>query len=77
MKNSLAKTKEILNSVSGFHQYVLTEPFRLDFASSSLCAMLGAAKDELLSDSADLYRSRAGSEQSGQSQAGKAGSPSV
>ncbi len=55
MKNSLAKTKEILNSVSGFHQYVLTEPFRLDFASSSLCAMLGAAKDELLSDSADLY----------------------
>lgn len=45
-------------SVCGFHQYALTAPFHLTYASQNLCAMLGLSKEELVSDGADLYAAR-------------------
>lgn len=45
-------------SVCGFHQYDLTAPFHLTYASQNLCAMLGLSKEELVSDGADLYAAR-------------------
>lgn len=45
-------------SVCGFHQYTLTAPFHLTYASQNLCAMLGLSKEELVSDGADLYAAR-------------------
>ncbi len=45
-------------AVCGFHQYALTPPFHLTYASQNLCAMLGLSKEELVSDAADLYAAR-------------------
>lgn len=56
MKSMLGNTEEILNfNISGFHQYVLTEPVHLSFVSRNLCEMLCIAQDELLSEDNDLY----------------------
>jgi PAS domain-containing protein len=56
MKNAIKDIEEILNhNVSGFHQYVLTEPFHLSFVSQNFCDMLGFAESELLCDCEDKY----------------------
>lgn len=56
MKSMLGNTEEILNfNISGFHQYVLTEPVHLSFVSRNLCEMLCIAPEELLSEDKDLY----------------------
>lgn len=56
MKNNLLNAAAILNScVYGFHQYILGERVGLSFVSDSLCAATGYERDELLSESEDLY----------------------
>lgn len=56
MKNSLTNMEEILNhNISGFHQYVLTDPVHLSFVSKNLCAMTGFSGEELLSEREDCY----------------------
>lgn len=56
MKSKFENIEELLDcNISGFHQYVLSEPIHLDFASKNLCDMLGVAQSELLSDGEDLY----------------------
>lgn len=56
MNNTIQHTEAILSRhISGFHQYVLSEPVHLSFVSHNLCAMLGFAAEELLSDTEDLY----------------------
>ena len=55
MRNIL-NTEDILNSlVSGFHQYILTDPPHLNYVSENLLKMLGTSKEELLSETKDLY----------------------
>lgn len=44
-------------SVSGFHQYVLTDPVHLNYVSRNLCDMMGLTEEALLSESEDLYQS--------------------
>ena len=49
--------KKILDEcISGYHVYALDPPAHLSYVSSNLCAFLGCLPEELLSDSADLYR---------------------
>ncbi|NLD86954.1 MAG: PAS domain S-box protein [Clostridiales bacterium] len=56
MDNMLNNMKEILSrQVSGFHQYVLTDPVHLSYVSRNLCEMIGVRKEELLDDSSDRY----------------------
>ena len=56
MKNTPENTGEILDrGISGYHQYILTDPIHLCFVSRNLCDMLGYEKNELLSESEDLY----------------------
>lgn len=56
MKNSLNNTENILSrNISGFHQYVLTDPAHISYVSSNLCNMLGMDESEFLSESEDLY----------------------
>ncbi len=56
MKSALINTQDILSkSISGFHQYVLTEPVHLNYVSINLCNMAGVNEDELLSEHEDLY----------------------
>ena len=56
MKQMIGNMEEVLNRhVSGFHQYVLTPPIHVSFASENLCGMLGYAEDELLSEGEDRY----------------------
>lgn len=56
MKTILGNVEEILNChISGFHQYVLTQPVHLVFVSQNFCELLGCTKEELLSENADLY----------------------
>lgn len=58
MKNTPDNIEDILSrNISGFHQYVLTEPTHLSYVSKNLCDMLGLTEDELLSESQDLYAS--------------------
>ena len=48
-------SKDILDlCVSGYHEYILREPFHLQYVSRSLCHILKYTKEELLSDTADL-----------------------
>lgn len=48
-------SKDILDlCVSGYHEYVLREPYHLQYVSRSLCHILKYTKEELLSDTADL-----------------------
>ncbi len=56
MSNTQKHMEEILNQgISGFHQYVLTDPIHLGFVSQNLCVMLGVCESELLSENTDLY----------------------
>ena len=56
MKNVIGNMEDILDqAVSGFHQYVLTAPAHLSFVSENLCNMVGCSKQELLSETEDLY----------------------
>lgn len=56
MENRLNGMESILNqNISGFHQYILTGPARLGFASQNLCDMLGFTENELLDEEGDLY----------------------
>lgn len=56
MNNIIENMEEILSqSVSGFHQYVLTVPFHLSFVSQNLCDMVGLTQNELLSENEDKY----------------------
>ena len=48
-------SKDILDlCVSGYHEYVLREPYHLQYVSRSLCHILRYTKEELLSGTADL-----------------------
>ena len=41
MKNMIGNTEEILSrGIYGFHQYILSDPVRISFASNGLCEML-------------------------------------
>ncbi len=56
MNNKLKKMEEILNQhVTGFHQYSLSEPIHLTFASRNLCEMIGVSESELLDEKTDRY----------------------
>lgn len=56
MKNTLTNTEDILSqSISGFHQYVLTDPVHLSYVSKNFCHMTGYAENELFSETEDLY----------------------
>lgn len=58
MKQTLENMEDIFDRrINGFHQYVLSEPFHLSFASQSLCDLLGRSKAEFLNGngSIDLY----------------------
>ena len=57
--NPLNYMEEILShQICGFHQYVLTPPVHLNYASCNLCELLGVEKSELLDNSTDLYLQR-------------------
>lgn len=52
----LNNINDILNEqISGFHQYVLTEPFHLAYASHNLSEMLLVIPEELICDNEDRY----------------------
>ena len=54
----LTNTGDILNQhISGFHQYIFSEPVHLGYVSQNLCAMTGYSEQELLHESRDLYTS--------------------
>lgn len=56
MKDILNNMNDILSlGISGFHQYVLTDPVHIGYASKNLCDMLGITEDELLSEIEDKY----------------------
>lgn len=56
MKDILNNMNDILSlGISGFHQYVLTDPVHIGYASKNLCDMLGITEDELLSETEDKY----------------------
>lgn len=58
MKNRIENMEEILSHhISGFHQYVLTDPIHLSYVSKNLCDMVGLTEDELLSENEDVYAS--------------------
>ena len=45
----LGDAEQILReSVTGFHQYVLTHPMHLEYASDSFCALMGLSREQLL-----------------------------
>ncbi|MGM9660395.1 MAG: PAS domain S-box protein [Faecousia sp.] len=50
MKTELSNPEEILNRISGYHQYCLDTPARLGYISRSLCQMLGVSETELQSE---------------------------
>lgn len=59
MGNTLRNMEDILyKGISGFHQYVLTDPIHVNYVSKNLCDMLGVCEDELLQDKDDLYARR-------------------
>lgn len=56
MSEMFGNAENILNhGVCGFHQYALSDPIHLEFASENLCKMIGVGGDELLSEDVDLY----------------------
>ena len=59
MKMKLNQMEDILNqNISGYHQYMLTDPVRLTYASRNLCEMLGFTEKDLLGEGADSYGAR-------------------
>lgn len=58
MNNMLTNIGEILNQhISGFHQYILSEPVHLCYVSQNLCDLTGYSESELIHESQDLYAS--------------------
>lgn len=56
MKNMIGNTEEILSrGIYGFHQYILSDPVRISFASNGLCEMLEVTEKELVNAKKDLY----------------------
>jgi len=56
MNKMLNNIDSILDSaISGYHQYSLTKPFHITYASNNLCQLLKLSSDKLNSDSQDLY----------------------
>lgn len=55
MKNQPIAPIDVLNRLSGFHQYCLETPRRLCYVNQSLCTLLGAGEAELLSEETDDY----------------------
>ena len=56
MNNMLNNMEDILSrQVSGFHQYILSDPIHLNYVSQNLCEMVGFQEDELLHESEDRY----------------------
>lgn len=56
MEYTLTNLDDILNhAVSGFHQYILSDPYRLCHASQSLCDWTGCTAEELCSEHSDGY----------------------
>lgn len=56
MNNMINNMEEILEQqICGFHQYILTDPVHLEYASKNLCEMLGFEKEELINDENDIY----------------------
>lgn len=57
MHTVLGNTEEILSSISGFHQYILTQPVHLAYVSKSFCEMMGCEEEELLNPDNDVFAS--------------------
>lgn len=56
MKHIIEHMEEILDHhINGFHQYTLSEPVHLTFASQSLCSLLGVSALELCREESDGY----------------------
>lgn len=56
MEHSWEEMKDVLDQgISGFHQYRLTEPARLEYVSGNLSRMLGIPREELVSKTEDRY----------------------
>lgn len=56
MENKIQNIEGILNrSVSGFHQYILSDPPRLSYVSRNLCGMTGFFEEEFLEGEQDGY----------------------
>ncbi|HCT91810.1 MAG TPA: hypothetical protein DF613_10610 [Lachnospiraceae bacterium] len=54
--NKMQNIEDILSrSVSGFHQYILSAPPRLNYVSRNLCGMTGFFEDELIDGERDGY----------------------
>ena len=52
----LNNMEDILSrQISGFHQYMLSEPAHVTYVSRNLCDMTGCTENELLHESRDLY----------------------
>lgn len=59
MKNEIQNLGQILDTqITGYHQIVLEEPVYLQAVSQNLCTMLGCSREELLSETEDLYAQR-------------------
>lgn len=57
MDNTQKKMQDILmQQISGFHQYCLTNPIHLICVSQNLCEMTGMEERELLHEKTDCYR---------------------
>lgn len=58
MSNALNNMEDILcQGISGFHQYVFTDPIHINYASNNLCDMLGVQESELVNENTDMYLS--------------------
>lgn len=56
MKDILHNMNDILSQgISGFHQYIMTEPVHINYVSKNLCDMIGISENELISEDEDLY----------------------
>lgn len=55
MNNILSNALDIINNISGYHQYVLSAPVHLSYVSDNLCKMIEAEKVDLLCEDKDLY----------------------
>ncbi len=56
MNNILTNIEDMLDrQISGFHQYILSDPIHLSYVSQNFCDMVNFQKDELLHESKDLY----------------------
>lgn len=58
MKNTVCDPGRILSQViTGFHQYILTDPVHLGYVNENFCQMVGMTERELLREKEDVYAS--------------------